>query len=172
MYVNTFSLDFLHNPCSAGRVNIFYLDKDPALAAKYHNDRHCVKMIVESCQLLSNALPKDRAPYRRTHYNHPCSVWVRQSVRHWYWLDALVNNLLLEWGRRYNHATYEIHGCHSKWANMRIKNLLPDNGFTPPPQCMPDDCKCEDTVQAYRNYYMTHKRHLAQWKTQTPEWDG
>lgn len=30
---------------------------------------------------------------------------------------------------------------------------IPDVLFTPPPQCMPDECKHEDTEVAYRNYY-------------------
>jgi hypothetical protein len=36
-------------------MNIFYLDKDPRLAAEYHCDKHVVKMILESAQLLSAA---------------------------------------------------------------------------------------------------------------------
>lgn len=36
-------------------MNIFALDKDPANAAKMHIDTHCVKMIVETAQLLSTA---------------------------------------------------------------------------------------------------------------------
>jgi len=37
------------------KINIFYLDKDPRLAAEYHCDKHVVKMILESAQLLSAA---------------------------------------------------------------------------------------------------------------------
>lgn len=37
-------------------MNIFFLDNDPKLAATYHNDKHAVKMILESAQLLSTAL--------------------------------------------------------------------------------------------------------------------
>jgi hypothetical protein len=36
-------------------MNIFYLDNDPKLAAQYHVDKHCVKMILETAQLLSTA---------------------------------------------------------------------------------------------------------------------
>jgi hypothetical protein len=48
-----------------------------------------------------------------------------------------------------------------------------DGGFImqDPPQCMPDDCKGDDTVQAYRQYYAKHKYHIASWKKRgTPEW--
>ena len=36
-------------------MNIFFLDKDPIIAAQYHCDKHCVKMILEYAQLLSTA---------------------------------------------------------------------------------------------------------------------
>lgn len=36
-------------------MNIFYLHPDPSICAKYHVDKHCVKMIVEYAQLLSTA---------------------------------------------------------------------------------------------------------------------
>lgn len=36
-------------------MNIFYLDRDPALAARYHCDKHVIKMILETGQLLSTA---------------------------------------------------------------------------------------------------------------------
>ena len=36
-------------------MNIFYLDKDPIEAAKQSCDKHVVKMIVESAQMLSTA---------------------------------------------------------------------------------------------------------------------
>ena len=36
-------------------MNIFYLDHDHTTCAKYHNDKHCVKMILEYAQLLCTA---------------------------------------------------------------------------------------------------------------------
>jgi len=36
-------------------VNIFVLDRDPELAAKYHCDKHVVKMILESAQMMCAA---------------------------------------------------------------------------------------------------------------------
>lgn len=40
---------------------------------------------------------------------------------------------------------------------------LPEKGFTEPPQAMPDGCKHEDPVKAYREYYRSEKTHLAEW---------
>lgn len=36
-------------------MNIFALDINPKLAAQYHNNSHCIKLILESCQMLSTA---------------------------------------------------------------------------------------------------------------------
>ena len=36
-------------------MNIFYLDKDPVVAAQMMCDKHVVKMILESAQMLSTA---------------------------------------------------------------------------------------------------------------------
>ena len=36
-------------------MNIFVLDENPYLAAQYHNNKHVVKMILETAQLLSTA---------------------------------------------------------------------------------------------------------------------
>ena len=36
-------------------MNIFYTDEDPKKCAFSHNDSHCIKMILEYCQLLSSA---------------------------------------------------------------------------------------------------------------------
>ena len=65
-------------------MNIFYLHRDPRVAARYHNDKHVVKMILESAQMLSTAHREldgnlNETMYRPTHKNHPSTVWVRES---------------------------------------------------------------------------------------------
>ena len=83
-------------------MNIFYLDEDPILAAQMHCDKHVVKMILESAQLLStahrlldgNKLADERGLYKATHINHPSSIWVRKSSENYYWLWNLYDQLL------------------------------------------------------------------------------
>jgi hypothetical protein len=36
-------------------MNIFYLDKNPRKCAKYHCDKHVLKMIIEYAQLIINS---------------------------------------------------------------------------------------------------------------------
>ena len=58
--------------------------------------------------------------------------------------------------------------------NIPVKyfRVLPWSGLaTDPPQCMPDEYKGSDTVQAYRKYYLGDKAGFAKWsKTSTPDW--
>ena len=62
-------------------MNIFATNSDPALAAKFLDDKRVVKMCLESAQLLCTAVIEcgGEAPYKSIHKNHPCSIWVRKS---------------------------------------------------------------------------------------------
>jgi hypothetical protein len=36
---------------------------------------------------------------------------------------------------------------------------------------IPDECKTDDAVESYRNYYRTDKRYLCKWtKREVPDW--
>ena len=151
-------------------MNIFILDTDVEKCAIYHNDKHVVKMITESAQMLCSAklVSGEDAPYRLTHKNHPCSIWARTSRANWNWLKDLTEALNTEWQYRYDHVR-----DHKAWE--KVKNLIapnvPDVGVTPYVQAMPDERRCNDAVTAYRNLYMVEKRHLASWKKRsTPDW--
>lgn len=151
-------------------MNIFYLDRDPIRAAQYACDKHVVKMILESSQLLSAAviLNGGTAPYKLTHQNHPSAVWTRKTRSNYYWLCSHLQGLLQEYTNRYG----KIHSCHKHldfFFNQAA--LIPAGEFTDPPQCMPDNCKTTDTVLAYRNYYNNEKAYFAKWRTgNIPEW--
>jgi hypothetical protein len=62
-------------------MNIFYLNSDPERAAQLQYNKHVVKMILESAQLLCSAhIMLDSeidVPYKLTHKNHPSAIWVR-----------------------------------------------------------------------------------------------
>ena len=78
-------------------MNIFYLNKDPQIAAIEHNDKHCVKMILEYAQMLCTAHREldgekkadDLLMYKSTHINHPSTVWTRERKPHYEWLYRL-----------------------------------------------------------------------------------
>lgn len=140
-------------------INIFVLDRDPKRCAKYHHDKHVLKMILESAQMLCTAHERE-APYKSTHENHPCNVWVRESLANYNWLLELGQELAQEYTYRYNkvHKTTQV----LAWCR-NYKPDLPDNGLTERPQAMPDKYKKDNVVKAYRNYYIGEKVDGASW---------
>ena len=58
-------------------MNIFVLDQNIEKCAKYHCDKHVIKMILESAQMLSSVVRIQGFDigYKLTHKNHPCSIW-------------------------------------------------------------------------------------------------
>lgn len=157
-------------------MNIFVLDKCPIKAAQYQCDKHVVKMILETAQLLCSVYPNGEAPYKRTHYNHPCAIWTRESWANYYWLYKHGIALGNEYTYRYNKIHKSIDAIIWCWENISRNNfqlLHTVNEHDPItfPKCMPDEYKVDDIVQSYRNYYKGAKRDIAKWtKRPVPNW--
>lgn len=155
-------------------MNIFVLDYNPQLCARMHADKHVVKMILETAQLLSTAIQRC-SPYplsdiyNITHVSHPCAKWTRASQSNFLWLQALGTHLCKEYSYRYKKE-------HKSEAIIhRVKDYLqviPEGGFTERPQCMPDIYKEKgDPITAYRNYYLGEKTHILKYtRRHVPEW--
>ena len=154
-------------------MNIFYLDHDPFEAAHMHCDQHVHKMLLETAQMLSTAhrLSGSIVPslYQPTHVNHPSNKWVRHSTETYEWTYSLFEALCQEYRDRYGkpHAT-ELKLLDDLWAFP----LMSSSGWCEPPQCMPDQYKCDDTVQAYRTFYIHDKSRFARWNrgVPAPQW--
>lgn len=167
-------------------MNIFYLDQDQRRCAEMHNDKHCVKMIVEYAQLLSTAhrvldgqllLTQTKTGrkikrwvlndwrndilYQSTHINHKSAVWTRQSHSNYVWLHGLFARLLDEYTHRYErqHASESL-----RIVLAAVPVNIPEGPFTPPTPAMPDEYKVlNSSLESYRNYYKYGKEHLAKW---------
>lgn len=141
-------------------MNIFHLSTDLERSARYHIDKHVVKMQLEHVQLLStaNRICGLDEGYRPTHQNHPCAVWVRESIDNWLYLKDLTIELHKEWQYRYQHRRN-----HKSFDVLMTLSTppLPKLRFTTPPKCMPDDAKLHGVVASYRNYYSMYKRGIA-----------
>ena len=157
-------------------MNIFYLDRDPKIAAQMMCDKHVVKMILESAQMLSTAhrvLDGDEYAdkvglYKMAHKNHPSTIWVRSSYQHYKWLYDHMVALMREYTYRYgkHHATERLLTPLSEYPQA-----IPVGDYTNPPQCLPEVCKGEDTVLGYQNYYIIEKSGFARWtKREIPTW--
>ena len=170
-------------------MNIFVLDKDPKIAAINQCDKHVVKMIVESAQMLSTTHrmldgTKETRPsksgkrqvpywslsnnesentlYKAVHMNHPCTVWTRESVENYEWHYEHFCALCDEYQYRYG----RIHQTDSLLRDMLKnppKNIPKGVGPTPFPLAMGSNPECMDysnPVNSYRKFYQTKSKRF------------
>ena len=177
-------------------MNIFYLDEDPREAARMQCDKHVVKMVLESAQLLCTAhrvldgnqtirvSDKGRknkywehpnptmeySLYKATHVNHPSNVWIRESRSNYYWLLQHFYGLCNEYTYRYGkkHKTMEKLESVVDWAPTNLEN----KGQTPILLAMPEEYHNPDPVKAYRDYYTSKQETIKMtWKKrEQPLW--
>ena len=175
-------------------MNIFYLHENPIQNAKWHIDKHIVKMPIEYAQLLSTAHrlldgemylgktsngrnikrwrlddKREDILYKASHINHPSAIWVRESIENYYQMFKLYMATLAEFTNRYG----KIHGASKPSVFlMRPPLNIPCVKKTEIPQCMPDYCKVKgNPIKAYRNYYINEKESFATWKNkEIPQW--
>ena len=155
-----------------GTMNVFLLSVCILSAARYHCNKHVVKMILESAQLLCTAksicdhdgqqvpaealgVPKT---YKNAHRNHPWSVAVRRSRPAFDWLAALALALC----RRYTLIYGKTHASEPLIRALAAASLdnptddafLPQTavaslptqfGPTEVPLCMPPACMVRAT---------------------------
>ena len=128
-------------------MNIFILNEDPIKAAQDQCDKHVVKMIVESAQMLSTAHrmldgtiesrpsksgkrilkyyklsdKREDILYKAVHHNHPCTVWSRESCCNYSWHYEHFIALCDEYTYRYG----KIHSTDTKLR--KILKTMPNN---------------------------------------------
>lgn len=166
---------------SNNNMNIFILSWILEQCAKDHCDKHVVKMILETTQLLSTThhiVNPDQAMkwynenliYKKTHQNHPSAIWTRECKENYIWLCHLGLALCNEYAYRYDKKP-EDHSCHSKLVFL-INNIpnLPSNNdvITLPKLAMPDQYKTNDPVYSYRQYYLNDKERMLVWRKRGP----
>lgn len=182
-------------------VNLFYLDENLDKNAEYHIDKHIVKMPTEVAQLMTTTvwvnnlighiprkLERDELSFINkikaeqpsieertftrflpTHINHPCAIWTRTSADNYEWAHCYADALNAEWQYRYGHT--HNHKSFDTIIALPEVPTLPYEGITLRPQCMPDEYKCDDAVEAYRKYYINDKASIASWKNRDkPLW--
>lgn len=152
-------------------MNIFALSHDPHEAARWAIDRHVVKMVLETAQILCAVSWRYgvEAPYRPTHQQHPCTLWAGETLDNWHWLLEHGLALAEEYTRRYGkeHKSRTV----IEWAALH--GGRPDDGpLTPFAQAMPEHYRGADPVLAYRAYYLGDKANIAGWKepAEPPLW--
>ena len=150
-------------------MNIFYFNECPVESALAQPDKMLVKMPLETAQMLCTAhreLDGDEYAdevglYKRAYWNHPCTVWARESSENYSWLYAHFLALGMEYTYRYN----KEHASITKLAKplMKFPKNINHSKMTPLAQAMPDEYKHADPIVAYRRYVINEK-HYAKWE--------
>ena len=128
-------------------------------------------MILETAQLLCGVhwVIGSEAPYKLSHKNHPCAIWVRESLSNYLYLCDLGLELCKEYTYRYGkrHKSQDV----IEWCLVNKPNIH-DVDFTTPPLAMGDEFKIgNDVIESYRNYYIEGKKEIVSWKNRPiPEW--
>ena len=168
-------------------MNIFFLNPDPKICAQEHISKHVIKMILESCHLLSTAHrvidgsqfidktsngrnitryrledERERILYKATHMNHPSAIWCRMTDSNYNWLYQLTVELCKEYTYRYG----KTHKCEELLETLFFTpNNIPHGPFTDPTPAMPDDVKVpNNSMASYHNYYINNKKSFASWQ--------
>jgi len=141
---------------------------DQALGQTGKLDKYEIETLRNFTEEYRSLEPADRPiPYLPAMFNHPCTIWARNSIENHYWLFEYAQSLGEEYTYRYNKIHKSI-GHINKLPD--IQNMA-DIGLTEFAQAMPDKYKNEDPVTAYRNYYIGEKAALAQYKyRERPTW--
>ena len=157
-------------------MNIFIFSEDIEENVKSHCDKHCVKMIVEYAQLLSTAHHLKESSvdlskiYKPTHKNHPSTLWTISSEGNYNYLYNLFIALSKEYSRRYKrvHKTFATLGDILKVPPKGLRSST-RSSFAIVVSNNQDTSK--GAVEAYREYFVKEKRHIATWKySEVPKW--
>jgi hypothetical protein len=187
-------------------MNIFLLSyernahKHFAEQAAFHCDKHVIKMIAESTQMLVTALSplspvnyshylSDKAitdmpckPLGKAHAKHPCMIWTAANINHVYYLLRLALALCSE--KQHRWPLNPDHAYHA-WL-LKVSDdfeLLGFRAHDPLPETFAIATKRRglanihsisrahhEVVTIYRDYYVSDKASIAKWKTHMPMW--
>ena len=159
-------------------MNIFILDKNPITAAQSQCDKHVVKMVLESAQMLSTThrllddIPDESVFYKAVHQNHPCTIWTRASSSNYQWHLEHWTALCDEYRHRYE----KIHKTDRRLRQAlgQFPKNLPTGPRTPFALAIGTEGAnpCNNTVAAYRAYYQTKQQQFnMRWtKRAIPSW--
>ena len=145
-------------------MNIFAIEGegnniDWVASAQSQDNYRVVKMILESCQILSTVLNEQgvKAPYRSFNPKHPSCLWAAESADNFEKLMLHCDAMLDEYTRRFG----KIHKCRGVLTQIRglyEPSRFPRSEPTPLRMAMPDYFRGPSIVESYRKFYASKPR--------------
>ena len=140
-------------------------------------DKHVVKMVLETAQMLSTAARKRgfELGYKSAYPKHPMTRWISESSNNYSW--AIKHGLAL--GTEYQLRYHRVHKSHEIIKELAMLDDGDSTQMTKPPLCMTDEYKTTiridednatdefDYIQSYRNYYVGDKKRFAKYTNRT-----
>jgi len=160
------------------KMNIFFLSRSTRRCARWHCDKHVVKMILESTQILYTANHQNggteqilaTAPicastgnrgYKSHAKNHPSVRWATESLAHYMWLNSLAQDLVKEHMYRFSPKSIHASQVHLEWLRENPPPGLSHatTWLRDPPTAMPEEYRVHSqSIVCYRAYYNGSKR--------------
>ena len=147
-------------------MNIFAIEGDVETgeidwvkSAQSQDNLRVVKMILESCQILSTVLNEQGldAPYRSFNPKHPSCLWAAESAANFMNLALHCEAMITEYSQRFG-KTHKCAAVLNKIVSMFDADLFPTTKCTPLRLAMPDEFRSDNPVVSYRKFYASKPR--------------
>ena len=155
-------------------MNTFILAETPEESAAYHCNKHVVKMILESAQMLcaahwlhllkdkektisdfkrirdaqdwalKNTKPDLQPPWKMSHVRHPCTVWTAENYSNYTWQLKLCKSLLKEYEERYSRSHKST--IVANWLEANKPLNIKKAPMSNFPVCMKEEFKVFDSM--------------------------
>jgi len=168
-------------------MNLFILDKNPSVAARYNCDTHVNKILLEFCQMAANCFSLETLQYapktqkgttrKHSYFNHPVSKWMRETTGNLEW--AVEHTIELENERLYRGYNPHFSFAFVDWVASSIaKSSVDIGGITKFAIAIAEDKNCRKiagfdnlpVVDQYRLYYKYDKPFATWTKREIPLW--
>lgn len=157
-------------------MNVFVCHQDPVLAAKYLCDRHVVKMVLESAQLLSTVCAEKgldfEGRYKSTHKGHPCVIAMKNDSNYLNWVSQHGFALAFEYSNRFHKIHKSLDVIHDASLVLIQEKLMPGKfdlmEIESFPKAVFDEFKNLPVVEAYQKHLA--KKYLELWKPNEAKW--
>ena len=139
-------------------------------SAESQDNLRVVKMILESCQILSTVLNEQGldAPYRSFNPKHPSCMWAAESAANFMSLVVHCEAMITEYGRRFG-KTHKCAETLNRIVGLFDADRFPAQSPTPLRLAMPDKFRCANPVVSYRKFYASKPR-LRYPADKIPDW--
>lgn len=154
-------------------MNIFMLSSFPWAAARFHHDKHVIKMALETAQILSavchlsGKVPKKKLKklYGLSHANHPCVIWAGKRYANARYLWQLAHALDHEKQRRWKSGPHKATKISQLAFEYLYEYVWPANKprhnlMSRPAQAMPEEYRSASVIESYRAYYCNEKMKM------------